>query len=212
MRIYAQRPGRAALQVLTDVGVLAWVGVVAEFARVAQAVVLALQAPARRLSGAGESISGTFDGAARSASRVPLVGDDLARALGTGTGAGESLSASGRELAATAASAASGVGATIAVLGVVPVVAVWLTLRVRWVRATGSARRADVDLLALHALTRRPTERLRRAVADPADAWRRGEPEAVARLAALELRSLGLRSPDDRAAGRAGVASGHAEP
>src|ERR687890_557524 len=94
MRIYAERPGRAALQVLADVAVLVWV----------------------------------------------VVGDDLARALGTGTGAGDSLSASGRELAALAASAGSAALVAIVLLGVVPVVAVWLALRVRWMLAAGSAR------------------------------------------------------------------------
>ncbi|MDF3048993.1 MAG: hypothetical protein K0R87_631 [Pseudonocardia sp.] len=197
MRIYAERPARAALQVLADLTVLVWVFGVTELARAAQAAVLALQAPAARLTGAGEAIRTTFDGAASTASGVPFVGDDLARALGNGTGAGESLSASGRELAATAASAATGVAAAVVVLGAVPVVAVWLTVRVRWMRAAGSARtarEADPELLALRALARQPAHRLLDVTPDPAGAWRRAEPDAMAGLAALELRSLGLRA------------------
>jgi hypothetical protein len=129
---------------------------------------------------------------------VPFVGDDLARALGTGTGAGDALSSSGREIAATAASAATGVGAAVVLLGVLPAVAVWLTLRVRWVLAAASARTArdtDAELLALHALTRRPTRRLLAVAPDPGAAWRRGDPDAVAGLAAVELAALGLRPP-----------------
>src|ERR687890_1382024 len=140
MRIYAERPGRAALQVLADVAVLVWVVVVVDLARTAQALLLALQVPAGRLTGAGESLRGAFDNAAATASGVPFVGDDLARALGTGTGAGDSLSASGRELAALAASAGSAALVAIVLLGVVPVVTVWLALRARWMLAAGSAR------------------------------------------------------------------------
>ena len=79
----------------------------------------------------------------------------------------------------------------------VPVVAVWLALRVRWVRTAASARTAraaDPDLLALQALTRRPTRRLLAVTPEPGAAWRGGDPEAVAALAAVELDALGLRS------------------
>jgi hypothetical protein len=199
MRIYAERPGRALLQLLADLAVLAWVLLVVHLARAAHAAVLALQSPAQRLTGAGESIRGAFDDAARTASGVPFVGDDLARALGTGTGAGDSLAASGRDLTATVASAGLSVAAAIVVVGVVPVVVVWLALRVRWVRAARSARvarAADPDLLALQALTRRRTGALLRITPDPAGAWRRGEPDAVAALAAVELAALGLRGPE----------------
>jgi hypothetical protein len=202
MRIYAERPGRAALQVLADVAVLVWVVVIVEAARTARALLLALQAPAARLTGAGESLRGAFDNAAATASGVPFVGDDLARALSTGTGAGDSLSSSGRELAAAVASAGTGALVAILLIGVVPVVALWITLRVRWVLAAGSARTArdaDPGLLALQALTRRPARRLLAVTPDPGGAWRRGDPETVAGLAAVELAALGLRAPAELA-------------
>jgi len=197
MRIYAERPGRVLLQLLADAGALAWVYFVVQFARAARDVVLQLQGPARRLVGAGDAIRGAFDSAAATAAGVPFVGDDLARALGTGSTAGDSLSSSGREIAATATTAGTAVLAAVVLLGVVPVVAVWLTLRVRWVRAASSAltaRAADPDLLALQALTRRPTRLLLAVTSEPGAAWRGGDPEAVAALAAVELDALGLRS------------------
>src|ERR687890_2688012 len=135
MRIYAERPGRAALQVLADVAVLVWVVVVVDLAQTAKALLLALQVPAGRLTGAGESLRGAFDNAATTASGVPFVGDDLARALGTGSSAGDSLTASGRDLSAAVASTASGIWTAIVVVGIVPVVVLWLTLRLRWVLA-----------------------------------------------------------------------------
>ena len=150
-----------------------------QFAHAARDVVLQLQGPAGKLTGAGDAIRGTFDNAAATASGVPFVGDDLARALGTGSTAGDSLSSSGREIAATAATAGVAVAAAILLLGVLPVVAVWLTLRVRWMRAAASARAAraaDPDLLALQALTRRSTRRLLEVSPEPGAAWRHGDP------------------------------------
>jgi len=198
MRIYAERPGRAALQLLADIGAVVWVLLVVHVARAAQAGVLALQTPAQRLEGAGGSIHDAFDRAASTASGVPFVGDDLARALGTGTDAGTSLASSGREIGATVATAGSAVGLAVALVGVVPVVLVWLALRGHWVRAARSARvarAADPDLLALHALTRRSTGSLLQVAPNPAEGWRRGDPAVVAALAGVELAALGLRAP-----------------
>jgi hypothetical protein len=197
MRIYAERPGRALLQLLADAAVVVWAYVVVQVAQAARDVVLQLQGPADRLTGAGNAIRGAFDNAADTASGVPFVGDDLARALGTGSTAGDSLSSSGRELAATVATAGTAVTTAILLLGLIPVVVVWLTLRVRWVRAAASARTAraaDPDLLALQALTRRPTRRLLAVTPEPGAAWRNGDPATVAALAAVELEALGLRS------------------
>jgi len=197
MRIYAERPGRALMQLVADVAVIAWVVFVVQFAQLARDLILQLQTPARRLTGAGDAIRGAFDNAATTASGVPFVGDDLARALGSGGTAGDSLASSGREIAATTASVAMAVAAAVVLLGVVPVVAVWLTLRVRWMCAAASARTArsaDPDLLALQALTRRSTRQLLRVTPEPGAAWRHGDPAAVAGLAALELDALGLRS------------------
>lgn len=198
MRFYAERPIRAALQLLTDLLVIAWVTLCVMVAQAAREVVLQLQAPARTLQGAGESIRGAFDDAARTASGVPLVGDDLGRALGMGTSAGDSLAAAGREQVETIAAVALGTAIGIVVLGALPVLLVWLPLRLRYARAARSAiavRSVDTDLLALRAMTRRPVRKLLRITPDPASAWRRDDREAIRALAALELRSLGLRAP-----------------
>ncbi len=180
MRIYAERPARAALQVLADVAVLAWVWLVFDVARAARDALLALQVPAARLTRAGESIGGAFTDAASTAAGVPFVGDDLSRALGGGTAAGESLATSGRDLAGTALLAGYGVASATVLVGVVPVVVLWLALR---------------------ALARVPTRRLLQIAPDPAAAWRRGDPAVLGGLAALELAALGLHPRDRHAAG-----------
>jgi hypothetical protein len=198
---YAERPARAAAQLLADLLVVGWVVLVVGLARTVREQILRLQGPGRTLTDAGGAIRGAFDDAARTAGGVPFVGDDLARALGTGTAAGDSVATAGREQVAAVATAASGIWWAIVLLGVVPVVLVWLVLRLRWLRAARSARAArdlDPDLLALRAITRLPVRRLRAATPEPAAAWRRDDREVVARLAALELRSLGLHPPRSR--------------
>jgi hypothetical protein len=198
MRFYAERPLRVALQLLVDLLVVAWVTVCVLVARAARDTLLMLQAPAQRLEGAGESIRGAFDDAARTASGVPLVGDDLARALGVGTDAGSSLAAAGRDQAETIATVAFGTALGIVLLGALPVVLVWFPLRLRCARAARSAitaRAVDTDLLALRAIARRPVRKLLAVSPDPAAAWRRDDRAVVRDLAALELRSLGLKAP-----------------
>jgi hypothetical protein len=198
MRIYAERPGRAGLQLLADLLAVGWIALCVWVARAAEEFLLRLQGPARTLTGAGESIRGAFDDAARTASGVPFVGDDLARALGTGTGAGDSLANAGREQMEAIASVAFGTAVAIVVLGALPVLLTWLPLRLRYAqqaRSAVTARTVDTDLLALRAITRLPVRRLLKIAPDPAAAWRRDDRPVVRALAALELRSLGLRSP-----------------
>jgi hypothetical protein len=169
-----------------------------EVGRAARDLVLQLRTPADTLTGAGDGIRGVFDDAARTAGQLPLVGEDLARALGAGTGAGDSLATAGRDMATTFATIASGTAVAVVVLGVLPVLLTWLPRRVRYARAAASAARmraTDTDLLALRALTNQPVSRLLGVSPDPAAAWRRDDREAVRALATLELSALGLHAP-----------------
>lgn len=198
MRLYAERPVRMASQLLIDVLVLGWVVLVVGVALAAKELIDRLQGPGLALTDAGDAVRTAFADAARTAGGVPFVGDDLARSLGGGTGAGESLATAGREQVAAVAAVATGTAIGIVVVGALPVVLLWSTLRVRWIRSARSARAArelDTDLLALRALTRVPVRRLLAVSPDPAAAWRRDDRGTVHRLAALELADLGLRAP-----------------
>jgi hypothetical protein len=178
--------------------VIAWVWLVVTIAKAAQNLIGQLQGPAGALTSAGRSVQDSFEGAAETASRIPLVGADLARALGLGTGAGESLAAAGRRQQQIIDMVGLWAAVALVVLAAVPVVLLWLYVRIRYARTAGSAvvaRARDVDLLALRALTHQPTRQLLRVSGDPAGAWRRDERGVVDDLAALELRALGLRSP-----------------
>ena len=194
MRFYAQRPVRFLRQVIADVVVVAWAVLVVIVARAAYELIRQLEAPARALADAGEGIRGAFDGAAGTAAGVPIVGEELARALGAGTAAGASLADAGREQLEAVNAIATGAAVGIVVLAAVPVVLLWLTLRLRYARSAAAARCAGTDLLALRAMARRPVRSLLAVSDDPAAAWRRDDRDVVHGLAELELRSLGLRA------------------
>ena len=202
--VYAERPRRRARQFVADVAVLTWIAVVVSVAILLYDAVLTLQGPGRQLGAAGVQVRDTFGGAADSAGGLPFIGDDLARALSTGTQAGEGLVAAGDQEIAAIEALASGLSWAVALLAIVPVVVAWVWLRVRWMlsaRAVLLLRdglrggQADADLLALRALAHASPRRLTRSVPGAADGWRHGDPHVLARLADLELARLGLRGP-----------------
>jgi hypothetical protein len=196
--LYAERPRRRLVQVVADIAVLVWILIGFSLATALRDLVLTLQGAGRGLADAGGTVAGTFEDAAGAAGSVPFVGDRLARALGGGTQAGQSLVDAGNAQVETVGAVATGLAALVVLVAVLPVVALWLWLRVRWVlraRQAAAARELDVDLLALRALTRSSPARLARVAPDAAGAWRRAEPAVLARLAEIELSRLGLRPP-----------------
>jgi hypothetical protein len=200
VKLYAERPARLARQLLADVLALGWLAGVGRVAEGARELMLTLRAPATGLSRAGAGISDAFASAARTAAKVPFVGDQLAAALDTGRAAGQSLVGLGEQQYSTVTMLATGTAALVALAGATPVLLTWLPLRVHYARTAGAAvatRDRDFGLLALRALTRSPVRRLRAVSEAPADAWRRGDPEVIRRLASVELRRLGLRPPRD---------------
>lgn len=209
--LYAERPGRRMLQVLTDLAVVVWVVLVVTAALALHGAVLALQAPGRGLTDAGERVRGVFDGAAQAAGGVPFVGDRLAGAFGRGTDAGTALADAGRTQVEAVATVATGLAWLVVLVAAVPVVVTWAALRIRWVlraRQALAAREQDVDLLALRALVSGALGPVRRAAgpdADPADAWRRGEHRVLLRLADVELQRVGLRGPTSVTTRRRGI-------
>jgi hypothetical protein len=198
MRFYAERPVRAACQLLADVLVVVWVYLTVVVALRARELLDQLQAPGRALVGAGDGIRDAFNTAAGAVGGVPFVGDELSGALRGAAGAGVSLSDAGREQVESVATFSVGTAVMIVAVFAVPVVLVWLTLRLRYARLAHAAvavRAIDTDLLALRALSRVNVRRLLAVSPDPAAAWRRDDRAVVQQLAALELRSLGLRPP-----------------
>ena len=72
--------------------------------------------------------------------------------------------------------------------------------RRKWTVITLASTPAGEQLLALRALANRPLGKLAAVSMDPVGAWRRQDPAAVRGLAALELRSAGIRASNIRPA------------
>ena len=188
MRLYAETPARFARQAAADVAAALFLLLAVWVALEVRDGVLLLRAPGDGLTTAGDAIGGAFASAADSARRVPLVGDDLAGALGTGTKAGAGLAEAGRRQVEAVLTLAFWLTAALIAVPALAVALIWLPPRLRFVReATAAARlRASGDsgrdLLARRALVTLPLTRLSRLDWDDPDT-----------LAALELHRLGLR-------------------
>lgn len=80
------------------------------------------------------------------------------------------------------------------------VLVVWLPNRLKYLHLTHhtAAIARDPhgdDLLALRALTTQPLNKLRKVDQNPATAWRNGDQDAITKLAELELKRVGIKSP-----------------
>ena len=200
MKLYADLTGRRTLQILSDVGVLAWVALWAWVGRAVHDATTRLAAPGYTLQGAGSGFRDQMARAGQSVSDVPLLGDSLAEPFQRAGNAGTSIEQAGKDLVSAVDSLALLLGWVTALVPIVLVVFVWAVLRGRFIRRATAAQRfideaADLDLFALRAMARQPMSRLARVCDDPAGAWRRSDQEMIRALAVLELRDSGLRPP-----------------
>lgn len=200
MKIYADRPGVARRQFLTDLLVIAWVAFWVWAGSWVYDRVSVLAVPGQKIEGAGEGMAGGFYDAGAQVSNVPAVGDKLSAPLDHAAGAANALADAGRAQQDAVHSLAIALVVLVLVVPFALVLLGWLPLRVRWVRratlaASMRSHPSGRDLLALRALTHQPLRRLVRIHPDPAAAWRDGDDTAIRAFARLELATLGLRGP-----------------
>ncbi|WP_089249192.1 hypothetical protein [Asanoa hainanensis] len=198
MKIYADRFPRFLLQVLTDLFVIAWVYFWIRGALWLQDQVQKLGVPGQKLEGAGSALADNLADAGSKVGRVPLVGDELTAPFEKAAGAARSVAEAGQSQQDVVGDLALALAVITAVLPILFVLLFWLPLRIRWVRRASAASRvrksaAGRDLLALRALATQPLSKLAKLGPDVAESWRRSDDSTVEALAALELKSLGLR-------------------
>ncbi|MFD3543394.1 hypothetical protein ACFWUQ_28370 [Streptomyces sp. NPDC058662] len=200
MRLYAQTPARRNRQVLADLIAVVLVAAAVWFALAVHEAVMRLAEPGRKVESSGDSLAAELDNAADAASEVPLVGDLLKKPLQSAADAGTGLADAGQSLQHVVSQVATLAAVALIVLPVALVLLLWLPPRLRWIRRSAGVRRLmdtpeGADLLALRALTG-PLGDLA-ALPTPAgglaDAWRRGDPQAIADLSRAALRRAGLR-------------------
>jgi hypothetical protein len=200
MKLYSDIPGRRAVQVAADVGVVLWVVLWVRIAQRVHDATMALAEPGRNLAGAGSSFRDTMSSAGENVDDLPLLDDRIATPFRSAAGVGTEIEKAGTDLVTAVERMALVLGLTTALVPILIVVAFWFVLRLRFVRRAGAAQQfidaaPDLDLFALRAMANQPMPRLARISDDPAGAWRRGEADVIHALALLELKEVGLRPP-----------------
>jgi hypothetical protein len=195
---YAATPGRALLQAASDVMVVLWVALWFLIGKAVHTAIAAFAEVGRKVEGGANGIAGNLDSAGNSAGKIPLVGDTVKSPLRAAGGAARELASAGHGLDERATTLAIILALAVAIPPALAIVVPWLLLRLRFARRAGAAallaRSPGGDrLLALRALTNRPLAKVLTVGPDPVEAWRKGDPETVRLLAALELKAVGLK-------------------
>ncbi|HLS00023.1 hypothetical protein H7J77_02220 [Mycolicibacillus parakoreensis] len=195
---YATTPGRLLAQLLSDLAVAAWTALWILVGLAVHAAVATIAAVGRQVRSGSTGVADNLDSAGESASHLPLIGDALSTPLSAASTAALDIADAGHTLDTTAGWLAWVLALAVAAPPILAVAMPWLVLRMRffrrkWTVVTLAATPAGRQLLALRALANRPLRRLAAVDPDPVGAWRRADPVALHGLAALELRSAGVR-------------------
>ena len=199
MQLYSSRPGVVIWQILSDVAAIATVAIAVWVSRQVQAAIASLGGFGRQIEDAGSGLATTMEDAGEALQQVPLAGDGIAQPFRDASGSADDLAVAGAALTSGIQTLAAVVGTALWLLPTLLVGIAWLLPRLRFaLRARASSRLAQTregrDLLALRALTRQPMRKLLQAVPDPVAALRAADEPALSALAALELRSAGVRA------------------
>ena len=198
MKLYADSSTRFVHQLVADCLFLGWVLAWVAIGTAVHDGTMALAEPGERIESSASSLGDSMTEAGDVLDDVPLVGDGAAVPFDKASEASESLAAAGRAEVEAVQTLAFWLGVTIAVIPILVVGASYLPGRVRFVREATAGQRfvdstADDELFALRAMTSQPLHVLARVTDDPVGALRRGDTEVVRALAALEMRTVGLR-------------------
>ncbi|GIE29839.1 hypothetical protein Ait01nite_028840 [Actinoplanes italicus] len=198
MKFYADRVPVALRQLLTDIFVVIWVYLWIRVALWIHDVVEQLAVPGQKLEGAGSGIADNLADAGGKVGRVPIVGDELTKPFNGAADAARSIAEAGRQQQEFVHQLALILPAIAVGVPLALVLFLWLPWRLGWIRRASVAATvrddpAGQDLLALRALATQPLTRLAKLGPDIAQSWRAGDSDAVAALAELELKQLGLK-------------------
>ncbi|MBX9390947.1 hypothetical protein ACFPZ0_06460 [Streptomonospora nanhaiensis] len=201
MTIYADRPLRFLLQLCADTATAAWIAAWVWAGLALHDTLSALAVPGELMESAGEGFAENMADAAERVREVPLAGDNLAAPFTSVGEAGGSLSEAGRGFQETMGLVALVLPLLTAAMPVLFALLLWAMTRARWIRrASGAAAlrslpdEAGASLLALRAMASARPRLLTAVHPDPVGAWRAGDRAAIAKLADLELKRVGLRA------------------
>ena len=195
---YATTPGRLLAQLFSDVVVVIWTFIWVLVGLAVHSAVSTIAAVGRQVEGGAGGVADSLKSAGHSADSIPLVGDTVSKPLTAASRAALDIAGAGHSLNTTATWLAVVLALAVAAPPALAVAVPWLVLRIRFFRrkwnvSVLAATPAGEQLLALRALANRPLRRLTAVTPDPVGGWRVADPGAIRGLAALELRSAGIR-------------------
>ncbi|MGL5830149.1 MAG: hypothetical protein ACRC0L_11350 [Angustibacter sp.] len=203
MGIYAQTPGRRTRQVLADLFIIGWIFLAFQGGFAVREAVQGLSRPVSAMTESARSLGKDLGAAEKSAAQIPGVGNEVSNSLRQVQRSNAAVATFGEQQLSAISQLALILGLLTAIIPIAVAVAIWLPIRLRFIRRLRAAQQLidsapDLEIFALRALARQPLKALDRINRDPAGSWRRGDLRVINKLAALELRSLGLRPPYGR--------------
>jgi hypothetical protein len=202
MKLYSDYSAHRTRQVFGDLVALGLIAAWVALGRLVYGVVQNLSGFGERMQSSGSQFRSTMTDIGSTLGGVPLIGSGIRAPFAKASDAAASLEQAGRDQQTTVHQLAVGLGVGIAVVPIATVLVLWLLPRIRFSRAASRVRglsteSTTLDLLALRALARGDLGDLTDIHPDPVRAWRDGDTDTIRALAALELRSNGvrLRSP-----------------
>jgi hypothetical protein len=195
---YATTPGRLLAQLFSDAVIVVWTAIWVLVGIAVYDAISTIADAGRQVESGTHGIAGNLASAGHGAQHIPVVGDAVSKPLNAASQAALGIADAVHDVDTTT----SWLAVLLALAVVAPPILVagvpWLFLRLRffrrkWVVTALAATPAGEQLLALRALTNRAPGKLAAVSADPVGEWRREDPGTIRSLAALELRSAGIR-------------------
>jgi hypothetical protein len=197
---YSELPARKARQILGDAWLVAWSALWIWVAFRLHDLIMNLAAPGLAIASGATDLAASIDDAGETVGSLPLVGDAVSAPFESMSDAALAIAAAGQTTADAVSLLARFLSIALALLAIMSWAVIWVPIRIAFIRRATAARRfvdanEDLDLFALRAMARQPLHVLAGITDDPAGAWRRRDQAVIRELAALELRSEGLRLP-----------------
>ncbi|HOB57116.1 MAG: hypothetical protein IT189_12325 [Microbacteriaceae bacterium] len=201
MKLYSDFGPRRSRQIVADVTALALIGAWVWLGITVYSLIENLSVYGVQMEDAGAGFRETMTQVGETLGGIPLIGGGIRTPFDGASEAGGALEAAGQSQQVAINQLATVLGIGIAALPILTILLLWLLPRLRFAQRASRAQKlvksgAGVDLLALRALASQNISALAAVDPDAMAAWRRGDDQVMRKLAALELKSSGVRMAD----------------
>ena len=201
MKLYSDFGPRRSRQIVADVLALGLIGAWVWLGITVYSLIENLAVYGVQMEDAGAGFRETMTQVGETLGGIPLIGGGIRAPFDGASEAGGALEAAGQSQQVAINQLATVLGIGIAALPILTILLLWLLPRVRFAQRASRAQKlvksgAGVDLLALRALASQNISALAAVDPDAMAAWRRGDDQVMRKLAALELKSSGVRMAD----------------